>query len=137
MSLHVRINVPPVPACIEAMAEGLVRLNVELMRIADERGVELPPLYESGIVYRREAPGREWWESSLDMLGMAKVREGDCEDLANYRAAELRYFDGEQARTVIKRTERGSFHAVVERADGSIEDPSRICIMLERERKGR
>lgn len=131
MALHVRVEVPPVPEAIEAMAEGLVRLNVVLMRIADERGVELPPLYESGIVYRREPPGREWWESALDVLGTAKVREGDCEDLANYRAAELRYFEGEHARTVIVRTERGSFHAVVRRADGTIEDPSRICLRLE------
>ncbi len=136
MALHVRINVPPIPEAIEAVAEGLVRLNVALMRYADERGVALPPLYESGIVYRREPRGREWWESAEDVAALANKRSGDCEDLASYRAAELRYWDGEVARVAILRTARGTFHAVVEREDGTLEDPSRILHEQERKRKG-
>lgn len=132
--LKVSINVPPYPPAIEAVAEGLVRLNVELMRFADERGVELPPLYDTDIVYRREPRGREWWQSTADVLGVVAKRSGDCEDLAAWRAAELRYFDGEPARVAIVTTRRGSFHAVVERADGSIEDPSRVLHYLERAR---
>ena len=136
MALHGRVEVPPYPEAIEAMAEGIVRLNIVLMRMAWEKGgIELPPLYESGAVYRREAPGGEWWESAIDVLDMAQVKEGDCEDLANYRTAELRYFEREaRARTVILRTQRGSFHAVVRRSSGVIEDPSRICLALERRR---
>jgi hypothetical protein len=135
MTLHVRIMCPPIPEAIEGVAEGLVRLNVALMRFADERGVSLPPLYESGIRYRREPRGREWWESAEDLLGVASKLSGDCEDLAAMRAAELRYWDGEPARVVIQRTARGTFHAVVERADGTIEDPSRILVEQERARE--
>jgi hypothetical protein len=135
MTLHVRIMCPPIPEAIEGVAEGLVRLNVALMRFADERGVVLPPLYESGIRYRREPKGREWWESAEDLLGVATNLSGDCEDLAAMRAAELRYWEGEPARVVIQRTSRGTFHAVVERADGTIEDPSRILVEQERARE--
>lgn len=134
--LQVRIQVPPIIPALEGVAEGLVRLNEALFAYADERGVESPSLYESGIVYRREPRGREWWESAADALGVASNRSGDCEDLAAYRAAELRYFEDEPgARVKIVRTRRGSFHAVVEREDGSIEDPSRIALRLEQERK--
>jgi hypothetical protein len=133
MALHVRIMCPPIPEAIEALAEGLVRLNVALMRFADEKGVELPPLYESGIKYRREPTGREWWESADDVVGLAAKKSGDCEDLAAYRAAELRYYEGEVARVAILRTSRGSFHAVVEREDGTLEDPSKILVEEERD----
>jgi hypothetical protein len=129
MALHVRINVPAFPSAIEAVAEGLVLLNMALMEYADERGVELPPLYETNVRYQREPRGREWWESAVDVLGVVADRSGDCEDLAAFRAAELRYYEGEDAARVrIVRTRRGSFHAVVERADGSIEDPSRVLV---------
>lgn len=137
MALHVRIDVPPFPAAIEAVAEGLVRLNMVLFEFAEDKGVSVPELYESGIVYRREKPGNEWWESALDALGVVTMKSGDCEDLASYRAAELRYFEGEPARVVILTTPRGSFHAVVRREDGTIEDPSRICLDIEAERKGK
>ena len=65
MALHVRFQVPALPEALEAVAEGLVRLNVVLMEHASKRGVDVPHLYESGAVYRREPPGREWWQSSL------------------------------------------------------------------------
>lgn len=132
--IHVRVNVPPIPEALEAVAEGLVLLDEFYLAHADERGIELPPLYQSGIVYRREPRGREWWESAADLLGIVADRSGDCEDLAAFRAAELRYFDGEDAIVRVVRTARGTFHAVVERGDGEIEDPSRILVWLERER---
>jgi len=49
---------------------------------------------------------------------------GDCEDLAAWRAAELR-IAGEPARVVVVRSAPGVLHAVVRRANGRIEDPSR------------
>lgn len=132
MALHVRMNIPPIPALLEAGAEGLTLVNVELMRIAYARGLELPPLYESGIVYRKEPPGREWWETAADLLSIASHRSGDCEDLAAYRAAELRVFEGDpDARVVVLPTPRGSFHAVVKHGDGTLEDPSRMVIAIE------
>jgi hypothetical protein len=136
--LHVRVNVPPAPGALEAMAEGLVRLNMWLFEAAERRGgIELPPLYETGIVYRREPKGREWWETAADALGLVADRSGDCEDLAAFRAAELRYYEDVDARVKVIRTPRGSFHAVVEHPDGTIEDPSRVLLALERKRKAR
>jgi|LNFM01.2.fsa_nt_gb hypothetical protein len=136
MALQVRMSVPPIPAAIEAVAEGLVGLNCVLFAIARRKGVNIPDLPESGIVYRREARGREFWQAGLDALGLSTTRAGDCEDLSAYRAAWLRVFEGEAARVKIIRTKRGSFHAVVERADGSIEDPSREMVILEYQRTG-
>lgn len=134
--LHVRIHVPPVPEAIEALAEGLVRLNCYYMEEADARGIATPNLYRCGIVYRREPQGREWWQSAADVLGVVANRSGDCEDLSAYRVAELRTFLDEPTACVrIVRTKRGSFHAIVERGDGSIEDPSRILVALEARRK--
>lgn len=135
--LHVRIDVPPVPDAIEAIAEGLVRLNEWYFETATNAGVPTPRLYGSGIVYRREPAGEEWWESAADALGVVSSRSGDCEDLSAYRAAELRVFlDDPDAAVRIVRTKRGTFHAIVERGDGVIEDPSRILLQLERARQG-
>lgn len=132
--LHVRVNVPPLIPALEGLAEGLVLVNVALMEYAEQRGVELPDLYESGIVYRRESPGQEWWENALDVVGVVADRSGDCEDLAAYRCAELRHFEGQECRVKIVKTRR-AYHAVVEHEDGRIEDPSRIALRLERARK--
>lgn len=135
--LHVRVDVPPIPEALEALAEGLVRLNMVLMAYAEDRGVPIPELYESGVVYRREPEGREWWETASDMLQVAKDRSGDCEDLAAYRAAELRLYDGEDdAHVAIIRTSRGSFHCIVIREDGSEEDPSLTLLEIESEKTG-
>lgn len=134
MPLHVRINVPAIPSVLETLAEALVSVDVWMMEHAADNGVELPPLYESGIVYRREPPGREWWETASDLLSFVTNRSGDCEDVAAYRVAELRVFDGEHAILRVVPTRRGTLHAVVEREDGTIEDPSRILVTLERER---
>lgn len=130
------MNVPPVPGAIEALAEGLVLLNVWYLEHAAEHDIELPELYETDIVYRREPKGREWWETAADVVDVVADRSGDCEDLAAYRAAELRVYEDDAARVIIRRTRRGTFHALVEREDGTVEDPSRILVNLERQRKG-
>jgi hypothetical protein len=133
--LYPRHSVPPDPDALEAVAEGLVRLNEWYFTTAAERGVPVPILYRSGVVYRREAPGEEVWESAADVLGVMSDRAGDCEDLAAWRAAELRVFGGDpDAFVKIIRTRRGSFHAVVQRGDGVIEDPSRVLLYLEHQR---
>jgi hypothetical protein len=134
--LHVRIDVPPTRECLTALAEGLVLLNIELMHMAHEKGVDVPNLYESEIVYRREPEGREWWENANDLLSVVKDRSGDCEDLSCYHAAWLRYFTGEQAHAVVVPTEHGSYHCIVEREDGELEDPSLEALHLESERTG-
>jgi hypothetical protein len=126
--LRLYVNVPRIPPFLEVAAEALSALNCQLMRAAQAYGREFPPLYSAGVVYRREPPGREWWQTALDVL---REGSGDCEDLAAYRAAELRYRDAEPARVRIYRTKRGTYHAIVQRADGRLEDPSRVLVELE------
>lgn len=134
--LHVRVDVPPYPPMLEALAEGLVLLNIEMLRFAeDAHGQELPSIYESGVRYRREPDGREWWETAGDMLNVVSDHSGDCEDLAAWRAAELRYYEGDDARVIIVPTRTG-FHCKVQHDDGSIEDPSLILLQQESDETG-
>ncbi len=112
----VTVNVPASRACLTAMLEGLTLLDMVLM----EQAGGLPPLYESGIRYRREPPGRERWLTATEVLA---VGVGDCEDLGAYRAAELRRA-GVAARAVAIRTGRKKFHTVVLLPDKTFEDPS-------------
>ena len=121
-TLHVQMEVPLFGPAIEAALEGLVALNVE--RMARRR---YPPLYATKIRYRREPRGQEDWQSADRVLAAGS---GDCEDLAGYRAAELR-IGGELAYAGVVPIADGKYHAVVYRGDGSIEDPSRVLIAKE------
>lgn len=112
----VTVNVPASRACLTAMLEGLTLLDMVLM----EQAGGLPPLYESGIRYRPEPPGRERWLNANEVLA---VGVADCEDLGAYRAAELRR-QGIPARAVAIRTGRKKFHTVVLLPDKTFEDPS-------------
>lgn len=84
----------------------------------------VPPLYRSGVVYRREEhrtlPGVERVNSPEETFAMGG---GDCDDLAPWRAAELQ-LQGENARARVVQSPGIGYHVVVVRGDGSIEDPS-------------
>jgi hypothetical protein len=107
---------------LDALLEGWVRANELLIPL-----FHLPPLYESGVVYRREPRGQERWK-----LAPQIYMDGydDCEGLATVRAAELR-LDGYDAaaRVYHPNPNRGQLHTVVVFPDGRIEDPSRILGM--------
>jgi hypothetical protein len=53
-----------------------------------------PRLYESGVVYEEEPPGRDEWQDTPDTIAR---RNGDCEDLACWRMAELRVYGEDKA----------------------------------------
>jgi len=127
--LKVEIAAPSDELALSCLLEGIVALNYLVMEASRRLlgGDAIPPLYTSGIRYEREPLGAEKWQSAPELL---RTRVGDCEDLSCYRAAELR-LDGEPATVEVVRTPRGSFHAVVRRADGRLEDPSRILLGLE------
>ena len=105
---------------ILAALEIHVRQSVTDIYRAAERNRALPFLYRSGVRYMRNDP-QERWQLPSETL---RRGGGDCEDLAAWRAAELR-IAGEPARVVVTRSAPGVLHAVVRRADGTIEDPSR------------
>jgi len=64
------------------MLEGLVRLNQQQLRAKP-----LPPLYGSGIRYKREAGTGERWQTIRQLYAS---RRGDCEDLAAALCAQRR-----------------------------------------------
>lgn len=124
--MRVTIPVQPEPDELDDLLDGLLELNVRLMSLRRH-----PALYRAGIVYRRERRGHEEWQSASRLIHTGK---GDCEDLAAYRAAEL-VVSGEDADArarVVSTNKPGQLHTIVVRGDGAIEDPSRICIALER-----
>jgi hypothetical protein len=138
-------------APLQIALEGLTELDtwqIQKRRNQVARGLApdaLPPLYESGVRYKEEAPGHEDW---LDTPAVLHQGDADCEDLAAWRCAELRA-DGIDAEPVIKwqwiprdmmiaqgypadkLPTRGVWlvHCCVRYPDGSIEDPSKILGM--------
>ena len=109
-------RVPSTPRYIAAALEGLTRLNMQQLRARPR-----PPLYKCGIRYARDV-GETW--DSADIC--TKRGYGDCEDLACWRAAELR-LAGVPAKAVVVRshTPGVAWHCVVRHANGRLEDPSR------------
>jgi hypothetical protein len=138
-------------APLQIALEGLTKINEwhiarnvkRVLKGADEGFI--PPLYLSGVVYREEAPGHEDW---LDCIAVLRQGFADCEDLAAWRAAELRVA-GHDVEPVIrwqwiprelmiaqgypaKKLPRDGVwlvHCVVRWPDGSIEDPSKLLGM--------
>lgn len=127
MPIRVEMTIP-LPA-MEAAVEGLCAINMAIMRHLSRSGVPFPTsLYDTEVRYRQ--PGKLQWHTLADVYDLGW---GDCKDLVAIRCAELR-FEGEPATPYVYPTRRrGRWHAVVRRADGEIEDPSRIMI----ERNGR
>lgn len=104
-----------------------------------------PRLYESGVRYEEEPPGRDEWQDIPDTIAR---RSGDCEDLAAWRIAELWFFKEDPAAawyiTVDEIPDQSgrmvtTYHIQILRSsatahtreteDGHIEDPSRVLGM--------
>ncbi len=118
--MEARLHVPDVlrHVGLDAALSGLQRLAEAELSMAGG----FPPLYETGVRYVREPRGQERWLPPSEVL---RRGQGDCEDLAAYRAAELR-LTGEDphAEARVVRTGPRTWHAVVLREDGDWEDPS-------------
>jgi len=120
--MKITIDMPPNAATFAALLEGFVRVNQWLLAYHSH----IPPIYKSGVRYQREQ-GTEIWKPAPRVFA---DRVGDCEDLAAWRAAELRQAGEEGARAVaIHHPNSRLWHAVVEREDGTIEDPSKALGM--------
>ena len=100
------------------LMETMIRLNELVLN----QFPDTPLLYESGVVYEREDDKEDW----QDILHIIASGSGDCEDLACWRAAQLRRM-GVRAGPYItwRKTPRGMiYHALVRLPSGKIEDPS-------------
>lgn len=129
--MRLTMTIPTVSrSAVKHALEALVRRNQDLLR---EAGGQVPPLYAARVAYRPEPPGKEDWDA-LDIVWPRGY--GDCEDLAGWRAAELREV-GEPARAdcYVSRVSpegRKVWHCIVVRADGTVEDPSIQLGMMRR-----
>ena len=125
MAVTVTIRVPASKEALDILLEGLVELNVAFL----QRNPRTPLLYDAGVRYKKERPGRERW---LRIPQLYKKGVGDCEDLGAALAGEYR-FAGADAVAFSKRTGEKTFHTLVA-VDGRIEDPSRVLGMGKKKR---
>ena len=106
---------------LDAALESVTRLNESMLKKGEiptfERGLH------HGIKWKPEPPGAEHFDHGLEVI---KRKWGDCDDLAPWHAASLRH-TGEDtgAQAVAKRSGPQRWHAVVQRSDGTIDDPSK------------
>lgn len=122
MRLKIAIPEPHVSApVLNAGLEAVTRLNEQMIAAGEIPGVDRFLRY--GVVWKPEPPGDEHFDSGDRML---KRGWGDCDDWAPLAAASLRQ-SGEDpgATAVVKRSGPKRWHAVVQRSDGTIDDPSR------------
>lgn len=122
-SMGILLRIPNVGGSeLEAALAALQTVNELWLR----RNPGTPSVYEWGH-YVPERATEEWLP--IPFL-LARGGEGDCEDLAAARAAELRV-SGEDpgARAVAYRSRPKTWHAVVRRGDGTVEDPSLVLGM--------
>jgi len=120
--MQAMLGLPADPAVLSGALEGLCSANLALMQQAKALGKPAPPIYKSGVRYRREPPHEEKWDTWTHCLQRGY---GDCEDLASWRVAELRFTGGDPyAQPWVIRTGPTTLHAVVRRGNGRIEDPS-------------
>lgn len=117
--------------------ESLYALNVLIRALAEidaeylRRHPETPLLYKSNIPYVPEQESQERWQ---DIPTTLKRRQGDCEDLAAWRAAELNVRAGIDARPEVYVSKvfpdgRRLYHVIVRLPNWDVEDPSFILGM--------
>lgn len=111
-----------------------LQLLVDANRVFLRTHPDFPPLYEAGVRYLRDAdrrtqqsPDSELW---LTIPDAAHLGGADCKVLAAWRVAELQEA-GENASCLLIPPKRGGrvWHVVVQRADGTVEDPSKLLGM--------
>lgn len=106
---------------LDAALEATTRANEKV--IASGEGPTAVEAIRRGVKWRAEPPGDE----HFDLISTGAPRGWmDCDDWAPAHAASLRVTgEDPDARAVARRVAPYRWHAVVERSDGRIEDPSR------------
>src|SRR5258706_4366708 len=106
---------------LDAALEATTRLNESMLARKEvptfERGLHY------GIKWKPEPPGAEHFDHAGTVM---KRKWGDCDAVAPWHAASFRHSgDDPDARAVARRSGPNRWHAVVQRSDGSIDDPSK------------
>lgn len=121
--MRIRITVPDehvTPDVVDPVLEAVTRLDEHMVRSG--QSPTSSALIAKGAVWRPEPPGDEHFDhgATIEARGW-----GDCDDWAPLHAASLRA-SGEDpgARARVVPSGPNTFHAIVERSTGEIEDPS-------------
>lgn len=121
--MRIRIAVPEAfahPDVIDAALEAVTRLDDHMIRAGQSPTSH--ELIAAGAHWRPEDPGDEHFDHGGTI---ARRGHGDCDDWAPLHAATLRA-SGEDpsARARVVPSGPQTYHAIVERGDGAIDDPS-------------
>lgn len=106
---------------LDSALEAVTRLNQSMLG----NGEVIPfdrALKRFNIKWQPEPPGQEHFDHAKTVIARGW---GDCDDLAPYHAASLRH-SGEdpKAKAIVYKSGPQRWHAVVQRGDGTIDDPS-------------
>jgi hypothetical protein len=106
---------------LDAALESVTRSVTGLVR----RGIVPPaagPIKAKRVRWQPEPEGDEHFDLPTTVIARGW---GDCDDLAPWHAGSLRASGADpHARAIVRRSGPKRWHAIVRRADGSIEDPS-------------
>lgn len=121
--MRVNVAIPEAnvkPPVLNAALEAVTRLNEDMIKGG---AIPLFDQVRHRIRWKPEPPGDEHFDHAKVVLGRGW---GDCDDMAPFAAASMRA-TGEDpgARAIVKRSGPKRWHAVVQRSDGTIRDPSR------------
>ena len=105
---------------LDAALEAVTRLNESML--ARNEIPTFDKALQYGVKWRPEPAGDEHFDHGQRVL---QRRWGDCDDLAPLHAASLRHTgEDPEATAIVKRSGPKRWHAVVQRSDGTIDDPS-------------
>lgn len=114
---------------LRAMIDMLVVCNLAYLKECERHNYIVPALYDSGVRYARTV----WWEPIPALYGRSW---GDCKSLTGAMVAQLQ-MKNIPTIPVFRWLERPNgikdYHILVERADGTFEDPSKVLGMPENE----
>lgn len=114
----IEFNLPTVDVKhLNVLVRALCALDVLYLRAHPQT----PLLKSSGVVYRTQPHGCERFKTVPDVIAAGS---GDCDQLAPWRAAELRVRHGIKALPEVKRMSANLWHVYVRMPDGSVEDIS-------------
>lgn len=116
---------------LAVLLEALIRIDAAYL----SRYPNVPPLYRTGVRYKRQEDGQEDWH---DVPTAIRAGVTDCKVLAAWRCAELR-LSGIHARPYLVRQPRTGkngrpvyfYHIQVLWPNGYAEDPSRVLGMTD------
>jgi len=107
---------------LNAALEPVTRLNEAMVKSGTVPSFDRA-LKNGWVQWKPEPPGGEHFDHAGVVLGR---RWGDCDDLAPWHAGSLRASGADPGATaIVKKSGPHTWHAVVLRSDGMIEDPSK------------